>query len=279
MESLASFPTPPPEFRSGFVALVGRPNVGKSTLFNRLLGQKVAITSPVAQTTRNRLRGILTTPTAQFIFVDTPGIHKPHHRLGEVLVQNAKGILNRVDAVVCVVDGTALPGTGDRYVAQLLTTAKSSVLMVVNKIDQVSAKDRAARLQAYQALGGWPVYGCSAMTGEGVERLQGAIAHLLPLGPYYYPPEMVTDQPERFIMAELIREQILHHTREEVPIPSQSPSSTCSSRATSPGLMRPFMSSVLAKKPFSLAKGGNDSSKWEPLPGRKLKPSLVATST
>ncbi|WP_448515428.1 GTPase Era [Parathermosynechococcus lividus] len=217
MESLASFPTPPPEFRSGFVALVGRPNVGKSTLFNRLLGQKVAITSPVAQTTRNRLRGILTTPTAQFIFVDTPGIHKPHHRLGEVLVHNAKGILNRVDAVVCVVDGTAPPGTGDRYVAQLLTTAKSSVLMVVNKIDQVSAKDRAARLQAYQALGGWPVYGCSAMTGEGVERLQGAIAHLLPLGPYYYPPEMVTDQPERFIMAELIREQILHHTREEVP--------------------------------------------------------------
>lgn len=217
MASLATIPTAPPQFRSGFVALVGRPNVGKSTLFNHLLGQKVAITSPVAQTTRNRLRGILTTPTAQFIFVDTPGIHKPHHRLGEVLVHNAKGILNRVDAIVFVVDGSALPGAGDRYVAQLLTTAKSSVLVAVNKIDQVAAADRHQRLRAYQSLGPWPTYECSALTGEGVEALQGAIADLLPLGPYYYPPEMVTDQPERFIMAELIREQILHHTREEVP--------------------------------------------------------------
>jgi len=217
VESLASIPTPPPQFRSGFVALVGRPNVGKSTLFNHLLGQKVAITSPVAQTTRNRLRGILTTPTAQFIFVDTPGIHKPHHRLGEVLVHNAKSLLNRVEVVLFVVDGTAPPGTGDRYVAQLLTTTKRPVLLAVNKMDQVAEADRQPRLHAYQALGPWLTYGCSARTGEGVEPLQGAIAQMLPLGPYYYPPDMVTDQPERFIMAELIREQILHHTREEVP--------------------------------------------------------------
>ncbi len=217
MDSLKSIPTPPPAFRSGFVALVGRPNVGKSTLFNHFLGQKVAITSPVAQTTRNRLRGILTTATAQFVFVDTPGIHKPHHRLGEVLVHNAKGVLNRVDVILFVVDGTVAPGGGDRYVAQLLTTAKNSVLMAVNKIDQVAEADRPERLQAYQTLGSWPTYLCSALTGEGVEDLQGAIAQQLPLGPYYYPPEMITDQPERFIMAELIREQILHHTREEVP--------------------------------------------------------------
>ncbi|URR35076.1 GTPase Era [Thermosynechococcus sp. HN-54] len=217
MEAIAPIPVAPPDFRSGFVALVGRPNVGKSTLFNHLLGQKVAITSPVAQTTRNRLRGILTTATAQFIFVDTPGIHKPHHRLGEVLVHNAKGVLNRVDAIVFVVDAASPPGRGDRYVAELLAKTQSPVLLAINKIDLLLEGEREQRQQAYQTLGPWPVYACSALTGEGVAALQGAIEQQLPLGPYYYPPEMVTDQPERFIMAELIREQILHHTREEVP--------------------------------------------------------------
>ncbi|MDR7921874.1 GTPase Era [Thermosynechococcus sp. GLH187] len=217
MEPISSIPVAPDGFRSGFVALVGRPNVGKSTLFNHLLGQKVAITSPVAQTTRNRLRGILTTATAQLIFVDTPGIHKPHHRLGEVLVHNAKGVLNRVDAIVFVVDAASAPGGGDRYVAELLAKVKSPVLLAINKIDLLPAGERPQRQQDYQTLGPWPAYPCSALTGEGVGVLQSAIEAQLPLGPYYYPPEMVTDQPERFIMAELIREQILHHTREEVP--------------------------------------------------------------
>ncbi|MDR5639446.1 MULTISPECIES: GTPase Era [unclassified Thermosynechococcus] len=217
MEPISSIPVAPDGFRSGFVALVGRPNVGKSTLFNHLLGQKVAITSPVAQTTRNRLRGILTTATAQLIFVDTPGIHKPHHRLGEVLVHNAKGVLNRVDAIVFVVDAASAPGGGDRYVAELLAKVRSPVLLAINKIDLLPAGERPQRQQDYQTLGPWPAYPCSALTGEGVGVLQSAIEAQLPLGPYYYPPEMVTDQPERFIMAELIREQILHHTREEVP--------------------------------------------------------------
>ena len=209
---------PAQAFRSGFVALLGRPNVGKSTLLNALVGQKIAITSPVAQTTRNRLRGILTLPQGQIILVDTPGIHKPHHRLGEILVKNAQTLVRSVDVVLFLVDGSQPAGTGDQFIAEGLARQKTPVVLGLNKQDVVPAAQVEAITASYQALlPGVPLLRFSALTGQGISELQTYLLQMLPPGPCYYPPEMVTDQPERFIMAELIREQILHLTREEVP--------------------------------------------------------------
>jgi len=224
-----TIPTAPEGFKSGFVGIVGRPNVGKSTLMNRLVGQKVAITSPIAQTTRNRLRGILTTDAVQIIFVDTPGIHKPHHRLGEVLVKNACVAMRSVDIVLLVVDATEVAGGGDRYIVDLLKTIDVPVVVGLNKSDlqptsRPVAEDGTPQThridQSYAELVGehpWPQIKFSAQTGQGVAQLQALLSDALPKGPYYYPPDLVTDQPERFIMGELIREQILRLTREEVP--------------------------------------------------------------
>jgi GTPase len=214
-----SIPQAPPEFKSGFIGIIGRPNVGKSTLMNQLIGQKIAITSPVAQTTRNRLRGILTTPEAQLIFVDTPGIHKPHHQLGEVLVQNAKIAIESVDVVLFVVDGTVACGTGDRYIADLLIRSQTPVILGLNKIDQ-QPPDSQFIDDSYQQLAtpnNWPIVKFSAKTSAGLPQLQDLLIERLETGPLYYPPDLITDQPERFIMGELIREQILLLTREEVP--------------------------------------------------------------
>jgi GTPase len=213
-------PQAPPEFKSGFVGIVGRPNVGKSTLMNRLVGQKIAITSPIAQTTRNRLRGILTTPAAQIIFVDTPGIHKPHHQLGEVLFQNAKIGIESVDLVLFVVDASAMCGAGDRYVAELLNKSHATVILGLNKTDLQPPESAKKIDESYTQLANannWEIVKFSAITGEELPQLQDVLTQKLETGPYYYPPDLVTDQPERFIMGELIREQILLLTREEVP--------------------------------------------------------------
>lgn len=212
-------PIAPANFKSGFVGIIGRPNVGKSTLMNQIIGQKVAITSPIAQTTRNRLRGILTLPDAQIIFVDTPGIHKPHHELGSVLVKNARLAIDSVDILLFVVDGSVEAGGGDRFVVNLLTHTTVPVILGINKSDQQPA-NRPDIDQSYQQLAeaqGWSVTKFSALTADGLEVLQSQLIERLALGPYYYPPDLVTDQPERFIMGELIREQILSLTREEVP--------------------------------------------------------------
>jgi GTPase len=215
-------PAAPSHFRSGFVALIGRPNVGKSTLMNLLIGQKVAITSAVAQTTRNRLRGILTLEDAQIIFVDTPGIHKPHHSLGEVIVKNAIAAINAVDLVVFVVDGSVPCGKGDQFIEDILARSKTPVILGINKID-LAPEDPSKRTvveQSYRNLAaahGWPDQAFSALTGDGSKPLLSQLIQTLPEGPYYYPPDLITDQPERFIMGELIREQILELTREEVP--------------------------------------------------------------
>ncbi|MBD2666735.1 GTPase Era [Richelia sinica FACHB-800] len=214
-----TIPQAPPGFKSGFIGLIGRPNVGKSTLMNQLVGQKIAITSPVAQTTRNRLRGILTTDAAQLIFVDTPGIHKPHHQLGEVLVENAKIAIESVDVVLFVVDGTVPCGTGDRYIADLLTRSHTPVIVGINKIDQQTADSQRID-ESYLDLANahqWPSVKFSAKDGTGLLQLQDLLINNLETGPLYYPADLVTDQPERFIMGELIREQILLLTREEVP--------------------------------------------------------------
>lgn len=214
-----SIPQPPEGYKSGFIGIIGRPNVGKSTLMNQLVGQKIAITSPVAQTTRNRLRGILTTPAAQLIFVDTPGIHKPHHQLGKVLVQNARIAINSVDVVLFVVDASQAAGGGDRYIVDLLEHTQTPVIVGLNKIDQQPA-DAQQLDNSYMQLAtahNWQVVKFSALNGEGLATLQQVLIEHLEPGPYYYPPNLVTDQPERFIMGELIREQILLLTREEVP--------------------------------------------------------------
>ncbi|WP_322773673.1 GTPase Era [Synechococcus sp. CBW1107] len=208
----------PEGFRSGFVALVGRPNVGKSTLLNHLVGEKVAITSPIAQTTRNRLRAILTTPEAQLVLVDTPGIHKPHHLLGERLVQSARGAIGEVDLVLLLVDGSQPAGRGDGFIVELLSHARAPVHVALNKHDLVDPTQAAELEASYRELvPDWPLHPVSALTGDGTNSLVEALSAALPEGPHLYPPDAVSDQPEQLLLAELIREQVLQHTREEVP--------------------------------------------------------------
>ncbi len=214
-----SIPIAAPDFKSGFIAIIGRPNVGKSTLMNELVGQKIAITSSVSQTTRNRLQGILTTEKAQFIFVDTPGIHKPHHELGKILVKNAQTAINDVDVIIFVVDSSTKLGGGDRFIIDLLSRAKVPVILGLNKVD-LQADNYQEIDETYQEIANsknWPIVKFSAITKQGFEQLQELLIEHLDHGPYYYPPDLITDQPERFIMAELIREQILILTRQEIP--------------------------------------------------------------
>jgi GTP-binding protein Era len=214
-----TIPIAPPGFKSGFVAIIGRPNVGKSTLMNQLVGEKIAITSPVAQTTRNRLQGILTTAEAQIIFVDTPGIHKPHHELGKVLVQNAQKTINSVDLILFVVDASVPLGRGDRFIAEILQRSTTPVIIGLNKVDLQPDNYQIIDDSYSELIEGtnWSIVKFSAITGEGTEQLQKSLQDRLESGPYYYPPDLITDQPERFIVAELIREQILLLTRQEVP--------------------------------------------------------------
>jgi GTPase len=195
--------------------LVGRPNVGKSTLLNTILGQKVSITSPVAQTTRNQVRGVLTRPDAQVVFVDTPGIHKPRTLLGARLNDSATEAVGGVDVTVLVIDATAPVGKGDRFVANLLPGGS---ICVVNKVDVAPRQKVLQQLEAAAAaLGCDEFFPLSARTGKGVGPLVEAIVGRLPEGPLLYPADMVTDVPEAFWVAELVREQLLAVTHDEVP--------------------------------------------------------------
>lgn len=205
-------------FRSGFCAVVGRPNVGKSTFLNRVIGQKVTIVSDKPQTTRNKIQCVWTTDDAQIVFLDTPGIHKPFDRLGERMVEAALEALEEVETVLFMVDGAAGPGKGDAKVAARLAALSSEVLLVVNKIDQISPESREEAIAAFSELGefGGP-YPISAATGEGIDRLLPALIQRLPPGPKYFPDDWVSDHPEQFVVAELIREKALALTREEVP--------------------------------------------------------------
>jgi len=200
--------------RSGFATLVGRPNVGKSTLLNRILGQKVSIVSDKAQTTRTQVRGVMTRPDVQVVFVDTPGIHKPRTLLGERLNETAANAASGVDVVVFTVDATAPVGTGDRFVAGLVP--KDSIC-VVNKIDQASPQQVLAQLRRAGEMGFAAYHPVSAVTGEGVDEMVAAIVERMPAGPQLYPDDMVTDVPEAFWVSELVREQLLHVTKDEVP--------------------------------------------------------------
>jgi len=207
------------EFRSGFVTLVGRPNVGKSTLLNQLVGSKVAIVSDRPQTTRTAIRGVRTTPDNQIVFVDTPGIHKPRTPLGERTNERAVATLGEVDVVCLVVEADAPIGAGDRFVAGLVHQVPTPKLLVVNKIDRAGKPAIVEHLAtAARDLGDFDAYlPLSARTGDGIAALLGEIESRLPEGPRYYPEGTVTDQPETFVAAELVREKLLAIARDELP--------------------------------------------------------------
>ena len=210
----------PPGHRSGFVAVVGKPNVGKSTLMNRLLGQKVAIVSPKPQTTRTRISGILTREDSQTIFIDTPGIHKPLHKLGEEMVATATRTIPDADVVLFVVSVSERPTQEDRMISEVISRHTTKpIILALNKIDILPDDQRETLTQAYIEIipGQADQVLTSAVEGTNLDRLMNTIIHYLPEGPRYYPNDQITDQTERDIAAELIREQVLLHTREEVP--------------------------------------------------------------
>lgn len=204
-------------YKSGFVAIVGRPNVGKSTLLNRLVGQKVAIVSDKPQTTRHKIHSIITREDAQLVLLDTPGIHKPKHRLGEYMVEVALGTLKEVDIVLFMVEAVP-PGPGDKYIIEQLKQITTPVFLVVNKIDKIHKKELLPVIESFSQMYGFrEIIPVSALEGDNVERLVDLLMGYLPEGPKYYPDDMITDRPERFIMAELVREKVLRLTSEEVP--------------------------------------------------------------
>jgi GTPase len=207
------------EFRSGFVSLVGRPNVGKSTLLNRLVGQKVSIVSDRPQTTRNQIRGVRTTPTTQIVFVDTPGVHKPRTLMGERANERALATFREVDVVCLLVEANAPIGRGDKFVADLVQQAGTPHVLVVNKVDVASRDDVFEHLaSAAGELGDFDAYvPLSAATGDGLDALVGELEARLPPGPHYYPEGTVSDQPETVLAAELVREQLLAVARDELP--------------------------------------------------------------
>ena len=205
------------DFKSGFVALIGRPNVGKSTLLNYLVGQKVAIMSPQPQTTRNKISGIYTDDQEQIVFIDTPGIHKPKNKLDDFMDKSSYSALDEVDVVLFMVEPEPA-GKGDQYIAELLKKIKKPVFLVINKIDKVHPDELLSIIDSYKNLGDFAeIVPISASQGNNVSELIKTIAKYLPEGPQFYDADQLTDRPEYFIVAELIREQVLKLTHEEVP--------------------------------------------------------------
>src|SRR5687768_17594957 len=204
--------------RAGFASLIGRPNAGKSTLLNRMVGTKVAIVSDKPQTTRNRIVAVKNLPGGQLVFVDTPGIHRPLHRLNVRMVDAAVETLHEVDVVTLVFDASTQPGHGDEYVSNLLRDVKAPVVLALNKIDLVA---KAKLLPLIETASKWHDFAAivpvSAATGDGVDRLERVLLENMPEGEPLYPEDFLTDQPERVLVAETVREKLLHHTRAELP--------------------------------------------------------------
>lgn len=205
-------------FKSGFVALIGRPNVGKSTLLNQVLGQKIAIMSDKAQTTRNKIHGVYTSDDSQIVFIDTPGIHKPQHKLGQYMTKIAQRTLNEVDLIIFMIDAETGYGRGDQYIMDLLENSKTPVFLIINKIDKIHPEEILPIIDQYRKKRTFDeVIPVSALQGNNVNTLLEQITDYLEEGPKYYPDDQITDHPERFIAAELIREKILNLTHDEVP--------------------------------------------------------------
>lgn len=204
--------------KSGFISIIGRPNVGKSTFLNRVIGQKIAIMSDKPQTTRNKVQGVLTTNDSQLIFIDTPGIHKPKHRLGDFMMKVAQNTLKEVDLILFMVNAEEGFGRGEEFILEKFQNVKTPIFLVVNKIDTIHPDKLLSVIESYKEK--YPfkeIVPISALEGNNVERLLEQIKEYMPEGPQFYPADQVTDHPERFIVSELIREKALHLTREEIP--------------------------------------------------------------
>jgi len=205
-------------FKSGFISIIGRPNAGKSTFLNRVIGQKIAIMSDKPQTTRNKVQGVLTTKTEQIVFIDTPGINEPRHKLGDFMLKVAKNTLREVDAILLMVDSTDRIGKQDRYILEMLKGNTTPVYLVMNKIDLIHPDKLMSVIESFRSEYDFAdVLPISALEGINIEGLLKVLSENLPEGPQYYPADQVTDHPERFIISELIREKVLHLTHEEIP--------------------------------------------------------------
>lgn len=205
-------------YKSGFVSIIGRPNVGKSTFINKVIGQKIAIMSDKPQTTRNKIQGVYTTNQSQTVFIDTPGIHKPKHKLGDFMMKVAQNTLKEVDLILFMINAEEGYGRGDEFIIERLKETKTPVFLIINKIDQIHPDQLLPLIEKYREL--YPfkeIVPISALEGNNIDTLLREIEKTLPEGPQYYPEDQVTDHPERFIITELIREKVLHLTREEIP--------------------------------------------------------------
>ena len=244
--------------KSGFVALVGRPNAGKSTLLNRLVGQKLAIVSDKPQTTRNRITGVRNFPEGQVVFVDTPGVHRPLHRLNVRMVDTALDALREVDVVVAVVDASEPSGGGDRFLMDILETVRKPRVLALNKVDVLDKARLLPLIERYSKVGFNDIVPISALTGDNVARLEQIVLSHVPEGQPIYDEDHLTDQPERFFVAELVREQVLQHTRAELPFSS----AVMVDKFEEPdenGLMRLYCTILVereSQKPIVIGRGG-----------------------
>lgn len=206
------------EHKSGFVSVIGRPNVGKSTFVNRVIGHKIAIMSDKAQTTRNKIQGVMTRDDAQIIFIDTPGIHKPKHKLGDYMMRVAKNTLSEIDAIMFMVNVNEDIGRGDEYIMEMLKNVKTPIFLVLNKIDLVHPDTLMPKIEQYQSYMDFTdIIPISALEGLNVDHFIDVLKSFLPEGPKYYPDNQISDHPEQFVVSEIIREKILHLTSEEIP--------------------------------------------------------------
>src|SRR5471032_758789 len=245
----------------GFVSLIGRPNAGKSTLINRLVVTKIAIVSDKPQTTRNRILGVKNYPDAQVVYVDTPGIHRPLHRMNVRMVDAAIDTISEVDVLCLVVDVMEPPGKGDRYVLDLLQHTETPVFLVLNKIDMIKKVNLLPLMQQYGAMGKFAeIIPVSAGTGDNVDRLERVILDRLPEGEPRYPPDYLTDQPERFFAAEIVREQLLQLTHAEIPFSSAVVIDRFEEPDEQGGMLKLYCSIVVereSQKPIVIGKGGD----------------------
>ena len=247
--------------RSGYVAIVGRPNAGKSTLLNRIVGEKIAIVSDKPQTTRTRILGAKNYPGGQIVFVDTPGIHRPLHRMNVRMVDAAVDALGEVDAVVLLHDASAKPGHGDEYVSKLLKKVDVPIVLALNKIDRVR---KSSLLPMIEKLQSWAKFGeivpVSAATGDGVELLERVLLAAMPEGDALFPEDFLTDQPERALVAETVREKVLRHTRDELPFSTAVAIDQFDEPARPGGLMRVFCTIFVeseSQKPIVIGRAGS----------------------